>query len=234
MDSNLNTIDHRSSSAYAVLAALFSGSIVAANLMGTKVIPFFSIGGFEFSGSVGIFLFPLTFLITDIVAEIYGSRATRAIVDGTLLVLLLVLAVTAFATVATPADRFLTSDDAYVTVFRSSLRLIAASIVAFALSQYHDVWAFSFWKRITRGRFLWLRNNASTIVSQLIDTTVFMLIAFWGVNERFTIGYVLGSMVPPYYALKVVAAFLDTPLVYAGVSILRNRRSRTSAVRDPA
>ncbi len=234
MNNTPGILDHRPSAAYIMLASVFTGSIVAANLMGTKVIPFFTIGGFEFSGSVGIFLFPLTFLITDIVAEIYGARATRAIVGGTLIVLLLVLVVTAFATFATPAERFAASNDAYVAVFRSSLRLIAASIVAFALSQYHDVWAFSFWKRITKGRFLWFRNNASTIVSQLIDTTVFMLIAFWGVNERFTITYVLGSMVPPYYALKICAALLDTPLVYAGVSLLKNGKIRSSPVRDSA
>jgi uncharacterized integral membrane protein (TIGR00697 family) len=207
--------------AYIILASIFTGAIVAANLMGTKVIPFFSVGGFQFTGSVGIFLFPLTFLITDVVAEVYGPRATRAIVTGTLIVLGIVLAVTALATVIPPASRFAAQNEAYVSVFRSSLRIMLASIVAFSLSQYHDVWAFDFWKSRTSGKLLWLRNNLSTIVSQLIDTTVFMLIAFWGTNERFTLAFVMGSMVPPYYALKVLAAFADTPLVYLGVSILR-------------
>jgi hypothetical protein len=203
------------------MATLFAGSIVAANLMGTKVIPFFSIGGFQFTGSVGIFLFPLSFLITDIVAEIYGPKATRALVTGTLVVLLVVLAATALATIIPPAERFAPMNDAYLMVFRSSLRILGASIVAFTLSQYHDVWAFTFWKKRTGGRFLWLRNNASTMVSQLIDTVVFMLIAFWGQSERFTLAFVLGSMVPPYYLIKVLAAFIDTPLVYLGVSALR-------------
>jgi len=208
---------------YATLACLFAGTIVAANLMGTKVIAFFSIGSFQVTGSVGIFLFPLSFLITDIVAEIYGVKATRTLVTGTLVVLLIVLGVTALATVVPPADRFATQNDAYVGIFRSSLRIIVASIVAFTLSQYHDVWAFDFWRKKTGGRFLWLRNNASTVVSQLIDTVIFMLIAFWGVNERFTLGFVLGSMVPPYYLLKVFAAFLDTPFVYLGVRVLRRK-----------
>mgnify|MGYP006292936721 CR=1 FL=1 len=207
--------------AYVILASIFVGSIVAANLIGTKVIPFFTIAGFQFTGSVGIFLFPLTFLITDIVAEVYGPKATRSIVTGTLVVLVLVLVVTALATVIPPAGRFEAQNEAYVSVFRSSLRILIASIVAFVFSQYHDVWAFDFWKRRTNGRFLWLRNNASTMVSQLIDTVIFMLIAFWGTTGRFTLGFVLGSMVPPYYAIKVLAAFLDTPLVYLGVSLLR-------------
>lgn len=203
------------------MATLFAGSIVAANLMGTKVIPFFTIAGFQFTGSVGIFLFPLSFLITDIVAEIYGPKATRALVTGTLVVLLVVLAATALATVIPPAERYAPFNDSYLMIFRSSLRILAASIVAFTVSQYHDVWAFTFWKKKTRGRFLWLRNNASTMVSQLIDTVVFMLIAFWGQSERFTLVYVLGSMVPPYYLIKVLAAFVDTPLVYLGVNALR-------------
>lgn len=211
---------------YAILATLFAGTVVAANLMGTKVIPFFTIGTYQMTGSVAIFLFPLSFLITDIVAEIYGPRATRALVTGTLMVLVLVLGVTALATVLPPADRFAAQNAEYVSVFRSSLRIILASIVAFTLSQYHDVWAFDFWKKKTNGRFLWLRNNASTIVSQLIDTVIFMLIAFWGVSERFTLGFVLGSMVPAYYLLKVLAAFLDTPLVYLGVRLLRMSQER--------
>ena len=222
---------------YIILASIFTGAIVAANLMGTKVIPFFTIGGFEFTGSVGIFLFPLTFLITDIVAEVYGPRATRAIVTGTLVVLGIVLGVTALATVVPPAARFAARNEAYVSVFRSSLRIMAASIVAFTLSQYHDVWAFDFWKKRTQGRFLWLRNNASTLVSQLIDTVVFMLIAFWGTSEQFTLGFVMGSMVPPYYVLKILAAFLDTPLVYLGVSLLRRAgvgRDRPRPAPEPA
>ena len=219
--SNVHDPGHIGTRAYIVLASLFTGSVVAANLIGVKVIPFFRLGGFQFTGSVGIFLFPLTFLITDIVAEVYGPKATRSLVTGTLVTLVLVLVATAGATVLPPASRFAAQNDAYVSIFRGSLRITLASIVAFSLSQYHDVWAFDFWRRRTGGRFLWLRNNASTLASQLIDTVIFMLIAFWGIGERFTLGFVLGSMVPPYYVLKVLAAFIDTPLVYLGVAMLR-------------
>ncbi|MCK4516186.1 MAG: queuosine precursor transporter, partial [Spirochaetaceae bacterium] len=159
---------------------------------------------------------------------IYGPKATRVLITGTLIVLVIVLGVTALATVLPPAERFAAQNEAYVGVFRGSIRIILASIVAFTLSQYHDVWAFDFWKKKTNGRFLWLRNNASTIVSQLIDTVIFMLIAFWGVSDRFTLGFVMGSMVPPYYLLKVLAAALDTPLVYLGVRLLRQSRARNS------
>jgi queuosine precursor transporter len=220
---------------YAILSCMFAGTIVAANLMGTKVVPFFTVGSYQLTGSVGIFLYPLSFLITDIVTEIYGPKATRSLITGTLIVLLIVLGATALATVLPPAERFAAQDEAYVGVFRSSLRIIIASIVAFVLSQYHDVWAFDFWKKKTNGRFLWLRNNASTIVSQLIDTVIFMLIAFWGMSDRFTLAFVLGSMVPPYYLLKVMAAALDTPLVYLGVRMLRQSQKRNARpVQTPA
>ncbi|MDA3948123.1 MAG: queuosine precursor transporter [Spirochaeta sp.] len=222
---------HPQGRAYTYLAALFVGTIVAANLMGTKVIPFFTIAGFEFTASVGIFLFPISFLVTDIMAEIWGGKAVQSLIGATVVILLVVLTATAAATIIPPADRFAANNDAYLTIFRSSLRITVASIVAFILSQTHDVWAFELWKRVTHGRMLWLRNNLSTMVSQLIDSVVFMLIAFWMVGDRFTIGFVLGSMVPPYYVLKVLMALVDTPFVYLGVRLLRSdlRRKPTPA-----
>lgn len=213
------------SRAYTYLSTIFVGSIVAANLMGTKVIPFFRIGEMQFTGSVGIFLFPVSFLVTDIMTEIWGGKAVRSLITSTVGILFLVLAVTGLATVLPPAERFAELNDAYLAIFRNSLRITMASIVAFALSQAHDVWAFEYWRKATNGRMLWLRNNASTMVSQLIDTVVFMLIAFWAVGDRFTLVYVLGSMVPPYYVLKILMALIDTPFVYLGVRILRGTPS---------
>ncbi|MFW6228174.1 MAG: queuosine precursor transporter [Alkalispirochaeta sp.] len=220
--------------AYTYLSVLFVGTIVAANLMGTKVIPFFTIAGFEFTGSVGIFLFPISFLVTDIMTEIWGGKSVRSLIGATVVVLLLILAVTALATILPPADRFAGTNEAYLTIFRSSPRITIASIVAFSISQVHDVWAFELWKRITRGRMLWLRNNASTMVSQLIDSVVFMLIAFWMVGEQFTLGFVLGSMLPPYYVLKMLMALLDTPFVYLGVHLLRGETRRRGAAPEVA
>ena len=219
---------------YTYLSALFVGSIVAANLMGTKIIPFFTIGEFTFTGSVGILLFPLSFLVTDIMTEIWGAKTVRPLVGATVAILFVILGVTGVATLLPPAERFAELDAAYATIFRNSLRIIAASIVAFALSQSHDVWAFELWRKATKGRMLWLRNNASTMVSQLIDTVVFMLIAFWGTTDRFTLAFVLGSMVPPYYVLKVLTAVADTPLVYLGVRLIRRSRAPEPRVEEVA
>jgi len=95
-------------------------------------------------------------------------------------------------------------------------------LVAFTLSQTHDIWAFNFWKQKTKGRFLWLRNNLSTIVSQFIDSTIFMFIAFYAITPKFTVGFIF-SLIIPYWLFKIAFAILDTPLVYAGVKWLREK-----------
>ena len=98
-----------------------------------------------------------------------------------------------------------------------------ASIVALVISQFHDVWSFEFWKKKTGGRHLWLRNNLSTIVSQLLDTTVFMFIAFYRLTPRFTVSFIF-SLIVPYWLFKVFFALLDTPLCYALVAWLREKQ----------
>jgi uncharacterized integral membrane protein (TIGR00697 family) len=91
-----------------------------------------------------------------------------------------------------------------------------ASLTAYLFSQYHDVWAFHFWRGVTGERFLWLRNNASTIVSQLLDSVVFITVAFYGVMPLMPL--ILGQWV-----VKVGIAVLDTPLVYLVVHLVRRR-----------
>ncbi len=100
-------------------------------------------------------------------------------------------------------------------------RIVLASMVAYLLSQHHDVFAFHFWKRVTQGRFLWLRNNASTMVSQGIDTVLFITIAFIGVIPT----NVLLNMIVAQYVIKIVIAIVDTPLCYLMVHLLKNKAS---------
>ncbi|HDI02459.1 MAG TPA: VUT family protein, partial [Ignisphaera sp.] len=102
-------------------------------------------------------------------------------------------------------------------VFSPQVRIVLASIIAYLVSQHHDVWAFWKWKEITRGKYLWIRNNASTMVSQLIDTILFTTIAFYGlvsINE-------LLNMIFSLWLFKVIIALLDTPFVYLGVTLVR-------------
>ncbi|PIZ54623.1 transporter, partial [Candidatus Uhrbacteria bacterium CG_4_10_14_0_2_um_filter_41_7] len=92
-------------------------------------------------------------------------------------------------------------------------RITVASFIAYLISQHHDVWAFHFWKKKTNGKHLWLRNNASTVVSQLIDTVVFTFIAFYGVLP--IVPLILGTWV-----VKILIALIDTPFIYGAVWIM--------------
>jgi uncharacterized integral membrane protein (TIGR00697 family) len=105
------------------------------------------------------------------------------------------------------------------TIFGFMPRIAAGSLIAYLVSQVHDVYAFHFWKQRKPGvRFLWLRNNASTMVSQLLDTAIFTTIAFWGVFESTVFWQIFWST----YLLKWVVAALDTPFVYIASWMKRN------------
>lgn len=199
-----------------ILLGVFVTMILCAELLGTKIT---TVAGI--TTSVAIILFPVTFLITDIVGEVYGKKKARQFVLIGILTIVLTFAITALFVVLPPASRY-DFNDAYRAVFEPSLRIMLASLVAFAVSQLHDVWAFDFWKTKMHGKRLWLRNNLSTIVSQAIDTLLFMFIAFYQVTPKFTVVFVL-TIALPYYILKVVMAAVDTPFVYLGVKWLKKR-----------
>ncbi|MBU0627884.1 MAG: queuosine precursor transporter [Nanoarchaeota archaeon] len=209
-----------------LLLGLFVASLVAANLLGGKIT---KLGFIEVS--VGIFAYPVTFLITDMICEVHGKQKTKSFVWVGFISMLFILLITILSVWLPFAPRSYVQSEQYNPVFGISLRFFIASITAFLLSQFHDVWAFNFWKEKTKGKFLWLRNNASTIVSQFIDTVVFMFIALYYIpglpqllntSPKFTTAY-LFTLIIPYYLLKVVVALLDTPLVYAGVWWLKKK-----------
>jgi len=199
------------------LLALFVGCLVTANLIGLKIANFVF-----FEASVGILVFPILFLITDIIAEVHGKRRAKQFVYTGLAVLIFVLLITALAVLLPTAERSMVSGEEYGKIFGTTLRIFAASIIAFFFSQLHDVWAFEFWKKKTRGKFLWFRNNASTIVSQFLDTAIFMFIAFYAMTPKFTVEYVF-ALIIPYWILKVLFALFDTPFAYLGVKWLRGK-----------
>jgi len=190
-----------------ILSSIFVASLVAANLLGTKITTILGI-----SVSVAIFAYPITFLITDAIEEVFGKKPVTHLMYGSMIALVLILIITAISIILPPAQRY-EYNDAYTTIFSSSLRMIIASIIAFFLSQTHDIWAFNFWKTKTKGKFLWLRNNLSTIVSQFIDTTIFMFIAFYQITPKFDASFIF-SLIIPYWIFKVAFAIIDTPLVY--------------------
>lgn len=205
-----------------LLTALFISLLILTNLMGGKITV---IGGVQFS--VALFAFPFTFLITDIIAEVKGRERAQGLVRVSFVALLFVLLMAALFIALPFAERSFVRAE-YTAVFSSSIRILCASLISFYLSQTHDVRAFLFWKRRTAGRYLWLRNNASTMLSQLIDTVLFYVIAFLHIPflpaflaplntpPDYNFGFILRLLLP-YYGLKVIVAACDTPLVYCGV-----------------
>ncbi len=172
--------------------------------------------------SVGILTVPLMFLITDVVEEVWGRKVTKDFVRVGVISMLVMILIT-WISVKLPVGRFAGAapdqleplTNAYNAFFSTSIRMAIASVIAFYLAQTHDIWAFNFWKKKTGGRFLWLRNNLSTIVSQIVDSTVFMFVAFYH-PTNFPAGLVI-KLVIPYYIFKVLFALIDTPFAYLGV-----------------
>lgn len=199
------------------LFALFVASMVIVNTLGTKIT---TIAGVRVS--VGIFFVPALFLITDIVGEVYGRREASRFVNMATLMLVLLFVMTNVCIAVKPNETWAMQEQ-YAMVFGSSLRMTIASLVSFVIAQQLDVFLFAFWGKVTKGRMLWVRNNASTITSQFIDTTIFEFIAFWHLTPKFTTSYIF-SLIIPYWLFKVVFALLDTPFCYLGVWWLSGER----------
>ena len=200
------------------LFALFVACMVMVNTLGTKIT---SIAGIRVS--VGIFFVPVLFLVTDIVGEVFGRKEASRFVNMATVMLVLLFVMMAICIAVKPDDSY-SLQQQYAQIFGSSIRMTIASLVSFVVAQQLDVFMFAFWGKITKGRHLWIRNNMSTIVSQLIDTTIFEFIAFWHLTEKFTTSYIF-SLILPYWLFKVVFALLDTPLCYLGVWWLSGKKA---------
>ena len=193
-----------------LLLGFFIVSLVLANTLGTKITTLFGV-----RVSVGIFLIPIMFLVTDIIAEVHGKQKAKAFVYIAIFTQLFLLFMT-YVAIKLPANLTWGNQTAFASVFGASLRMTIASIIAFIASQFHDVWAFDLLKRKTKGKYLWLRNNVSTFVSQFIDTVLFMFIAFYKINPKFTVPFII-SLIIPYWLFKMAFALIDTPFAYLGV-----------------
>ena len=152
------------------------------------------------------------------IAELYGKKiASRVIWLGFAVSMLMVILV--FAGGLLPAASFWENQSAYQSILGMVPRITLASMIAYLVSQHHDIFAFHFWRQKTKGRFLWLRNNASTMVSQALDTAIFIVIAFWGTVPAGT----LTSMLLSQYVIKLIIAAADTPFCYLLIGLLRKR-----------
>lgn len=193
---------------------LFIAFMIGMNVLGGKIVP---LGPFQVS--VAFLIVPLSFLMTDIVEEVYGKKKAREFVIAGVISLIVFLGFIILFLVLPPAERFIHNEE-YKTIFGTSARIVFASIVAFLLSQFHDVWAFNYWKTATKGKMLWLRTNISTVMSMVVDTFVFMFLAFYMLTPMFTAGFII-QMIIPYLIFKIVWGLASTPLVYVGAAWLR-------------
>lgn len=199
----------RRSRSSSFLIATFASLVVISNVTAVKIT---TIAGLAVPAAV--VAYSVTFLLTDMLSEFYSKReAHRAVWAGFYANLLLVVVV-AVAVYLPPAP-FWKHQEAFETLFAWVPRIVLASMLAYLISQHFDVLAFHFWKQLTDGRYLWLRNNASTMVSQFIDTALFITIAFYGT------GMPLAEMIKGQYVVKLGIALLDTPFMYLSREVYR-------------
>jgi uncharacterized integral membrane protein (TIGR00697 family) len=193
---------------FLVLVCLFITCMSFINVVSAKLWTF---AGLSISG--GIMAYWLTFPITDVIGEVFGTRRAFLVVWLGFAANLLVVLLSQIAMRLPPAPGYL-QQEALEAVLGAVPLIVLASLAAYLLAQLHDVWAYEFWRQRTGGKHLWLRNNMSTIVSQLIDSLVFNGIAFYlFAEQRMALGAFV-SMTLGYWLFKVVVAVMDTPLVY--------------------
>lgn len=204
-----------------LLVAVYIFCIAASELMGGKTFFLFTIGGFTLNASVAIFLLPLVFTINDIITEVHGKERARSVVRSGLVVIFFILLFSLLATYLPPSKRFAATEPAYDAIFKISARFSLASLVAFTLAEFLDVYIFSVIRQKLGSRALWLRNNVSNFVSQFVDTTVFMCLAFYALDKDVTSNLTfLVSLILPYWILKCTMSVIETPFVYLGVKWL--------------
>lgn len=210
---------------YLILTALFIASLVASNLIFQKFFYWYPfniklLGVNLFEVSVGLLPYPITFLITDILSEIYGrKKANQVVVAGIFASLFSLLIVYVSQKVpATPWSHV--GDETFNHVFGGTPIAVFASMLAYLLAQFIDIHIYHFWKKTTQGNHLWLRNNFSTFTSQFIDTlTVLLLLCSFEIIEwnKF-LGLLVSGVI-----FKILMAIADTPILYAAVYALRKK-----------
>lgn len=205
-----------------LLVSVYIFCIVASELMGGKTFPLLKLFGYQLNASVAIFLFPFIYTINDIVIEVFGKERARSIIRSGLVIVSMLFLYTILATSLSPSGRFVKTEGAYDTVFRLSTRIAAASLIAFAIAEFTDVFVFIYIRQRLGKKALWLRNNVSNFIAQFADTVIFMTLAFYALDKSFSSNLVfLTSLIIPYWLLKVVMSIIETPLVYLGVKWLR-------------
>jgi len=210
---------------YILLGGLFITSLVVSNLIFQKFFYWYPtdieiFGSKLFEISVGILPYPLTFLITDLISEIYGKKRANDIVVVGIFASIFSLLIIYVADAAPATSWSYVKDDMFKTVFGNSMIAVFASMLTYLFAQFVDIQIYHFWKRLTKGKHLWLRNNFSTWFSQFVDTfTIVSLLCSFGIIDWANFKGLLISG----FLFKVIVAACDTPFLYLGVYLFRKR-----------
>ena len=213
---------------FLTLAAIFIAALVACNLLFRKFfiweIPALAHFGLNpgMELSVGILAYPVTFICTDLLSEFWGRKRVSQLVTAGFFASMFVVVLVLVGTVVPAVDWSVVDDATFDMVFGVQAVVVAASMGAYLGAQYLDIRLFHFWKRKTGGRHLWLRNNASTFTSQLVDTIlVNSLLSILGAGE--VTPERLPTLILNGVVFKWIVAICDTPLIYAAVWFIRER-----------
>ncbi|MDT8411937.1 MAG: queuosine precursor transporter [Vicingaceae bacterium] len=201
---------------FTILAGIFITNAVVAELIGGKII---QLGPFIMS--IGIIPWPVVFLTTDLINEYYGKKGVKKLTFITASLIAYAFVVLFFS-INIPAAKGVSAvtDEQFQAVFGQSMWIIFASIVAFLVSQFVDVFIFWLLRNKTGGKMIWLRSTGSTVVSQLIDTFIVLGIAFWLTGKMSTSEYVNAALTG--YTFKLIIAIVLTPLIYVGRYLVNN------------
>jgi uncharacterized integral membrane protein (TIGR00697 family) len=208
------------------LQVAIATAIILANLQGPKLTEIFG-----FQTSLGVIFYSSIFFATDVLSENYGRAEANKAVRMGFAVSLIVLMMMSLALLYQPSSRPEAAEfssnihNAFQTIVSFTPRFIAGSLLAYIVSQSFDVWVFHKIKKVTGERWLWLRNNLSTMSSQIIDTVIYSLVAWWGIlslDEALMLGAVK-------YGFKVVIAAIDTAFLYWARASFRQRQAKDAA-----
>jgi len=201
----------RHEKSYLILASLFVASLVVCNLIAQKFVEV-DWGMGPVLLSVGALPYPITFLVTDLLSEIHGRKKANHVVWAGFVALAFVMGVLWLGSIFPAASDSPLDSTTYDAAFQGTWRVILASMIAYLCAQFVDIRLFHFWKKITHGRHLWLRNNASTVFSQFLDSALVVAVIFGGDKPLEWIMPTICGL----WGFKALVALADTPLLYLG------------------
>ena len=208
---------------FLLLSGIFLTSLVLANIIGTtKFVIVFGL-----TVPAGVLAYPFTFLATDLICELYGKKRAQALVWVGFAMNFFMLGLMMLGHYLKDASGISGATSTFESVYEFMIGNVIASMIAYLIAQSVDVKLFHFWKTLTKGKHLWLRNNLSTVVSQLADTTAIMTILYMANNLGTSIQSIgdLVGLIFASYIFKVFVALFDTPLFYIGVWALKDKVS---------